>query len=52
MPGRVPPFRVSHVFFDVDGTLADFDAALRVRLQAACEVLSPAAGRRPCRDAC
>ncbi len=45
MPGRVPPFRVSHVFFDVDGTLVDFDAALRGGLQAAAEVLSEAIGR-------
>lgn len=45
MPGRLPPFRVSHVFFDVDGTLVDFDAALRAGLQAACEMLSEATGR-------
>ncbi|RLT37654.1 MAG: HAD family hydrolase [Chloroflexi bacterium] len=45
MPGRLPPFRVSHVFFDVDGTLVDFDAALRVGLQAAAEVLSDAIDR-------
>lgn len=45
MPGRPPPFRVSHVFFDVDGTLVDFDAALRAGLQAAAEVLSEAIGR-------
>lgn len=45
MPGRPPPFRVSHVFFDVDGTLVDFDAALRVGLQAAAEVLSDAIDR-------
>lgn len=45
MHGRPPPFRVSHVFFDVDGTLVDFDAALRAGLQAACEVLSGEIGR-------
>lgn len=45
MRGRPPPFRVSHVFFDVDGTLVDFDAALRAGLQAACEALSEATGR-------
>lgn len=45
MPGRPPPFRVSHVFFDVDGTLVDFDAALRNGLQAAAEVLSSAVDR-------
>lgn len=45
MPGRPPPFRVSHVFFDVDGTLVDFDAGLRAGLQAASEVLSEAADR-------
>lgn len=45
MLGRPPPFRVSHVFFDVDGTLVDFDAALRAGLQAASEVLSQAIDR-------
>ncbi len=45
MPRRPPPFRVSHVFFDVDGTLVDFDAALRKGLSAAAEVLSGAVGR-------
>ena len=45
MPGRPPPFRVSHVFFDVDGTLVDFDSALRAGLQAASEVLSFTIGR-------
>lgn len=45
MLGRPPPFRVSHVFFDVDGTLVDFDAALRAGLQAASEVLSEAVAR-------
>ncbi len=30
----VLPLRVSHVVFDVDGTLVDFDAALRVALDA------------------
>ncbi|TAJ16818.1 MAG: HAD family hydrolase [Dehalococcoidia bacterium] len=45
MPGRPPPFRVSHVFFDVDGTLVDFDAALRAGLRAASEVLSFTIGR-------
>lgn len=45
MAGRPPPFRVSHVFFDVDGTLVDFDAALRAGLRAASEVLSTSVGR-------
>lgn len=45
MTGRPPPFRVSHVFFDVDGTLVDFDAALRQGLEAAAEVLSEAVDR-------
>lgn len=45
MRGRPPPFRVSHVFFDVDGTLVDFDAALRAGLRAACDALSEATGR-------
>lgn len=44
MPGRPPPFRVSHVFFDVDGTLVDFDAALRAGLRAAAGMLSEATG--------
>lgn len=35
-----PPFRVSHVFFDVDGTLVDFRASLGVGLLAAAEYLS------------
>lgn len=45
MSVRPPPFRVSHVFFDVDGTLVDFDAALRAGLRAASEVLSFTIGR-------
>ena len=44
MPGRRPPFRVSHVFFDVDGTLVDFSAAMRAGIQAASTVLSEATG--------
>lgn len=35
-----PPFHVSHVFFDVDGTLVDFRASLAVGLYAAAEYLS------------
>ena len=35
-----PPFRVSHVFFDVDGTLVDFRASLGVGLIAAADYLS------------
>ncbi len=45
MPGRPPPFQVRHVFFDVDGTLVDFDSALRVGLEAAAGILSATAGR-------
>jgi len=45
MPGRPPPFRVTHVFFDVDGTLVDFDSALRAGLEAASGVLSSAVDR-------
>lgn len=40
-----PPFRVSHVFFDVDGTLVDFRASLDVGLLAAAEYLSERTGR-------
>lgn len=39
-----PPFRVSHVFFDVDGTLVDFRASLTVGLLAAAEYLSERSG--------
>ncbi len=31
----VPPFAVTHVLFDVDNTLVDFDVALRNALEAA-----------------
>ncbi len=34
------PFLVTHVFFDVDGTLVDFDASLRAGLEAAATYLS------------
>ncbi|MCK9495028.1 MAG: HAD family hydrolase [Dehalococcoidia bacterium] len=40
-----PPFRVSHVFFDVDGTLVDFRASLDAGLIVAAEVLSERTGR-------
>lgn len=35
-----PPFRVTHVIFDVDGTLVDFQTALRAALHAAAEAAS------------
>ncbi len=40
-----PPFRVSHVFFDVDGTLVDFRASLGVGLAAAAEYVAEVTGR-------
>ena len=36
----VPPFRVTHIVFDVDGTLVDFETALRAALVAAAEAAS------------
>jgi putative hydrolase of the HAD superfamily len=39
-----PPFRVSHVIFDVDGTLVDFAGAFRAAVDAAVAVASQAAG--------
>ena len=38
MPG--PPFRVTHIVFDVDGTLVDFETALQAALRAAAEAAS------------
>ncbi len=35
-----PPFRVTHIVFDVDGTLVDFESALRAALRAAAEAAS------------
>lgn len=35
-----PPFRVTHIVFDVDGTLVDFQTALRAALAAAAEAAS------------
>ena len=35
-----PPFRVTHIVFDVDGTLVDFQSALRAALRAAAEAAS------------
>jgi len=35
-----PPFRVTHVIFDVDGTLVDFHSALQAALRAAAEAAS------------
>jgi FMN phosphatase YigB (HAD superfamily) len=40
-----PPFRVSHVFFDVDGTLVDFRASLDAGLIAAAAHISELTGR-------
>ena len=46
MPGIArPPFRVSHVFFDVDGTLVDFRASLGAGLVAAAAHISEVTGR-------
>jgi putative hydrolase of the HAD superfamily len=39
-----PPFRVTHVVFDVDGTLVDFEASLRAGLEAASERIAQIAG--------
>jgi len=44
-PVTPPPFRVSHVFFDVDGTLVDFRASLGVGLIAGAEYISEVTGR-------
>lgn len=35
-----PPLRVTHIIFDVDGTLVDFQTALRAALRAAAEAAS------------
>lgn len=40
-----PPYRVSHVIFDVDGTLVDWDHSYAVALLAASEELSARLGR-------
>lgn len=39
-----PPFRVSHILLDVDGTLVDFDPALQAALRAAAELASEITG--------
>ncbi|MEX2372674.1 MAG: HAD family hydrolase [Dehalococcoidia bacterium] len=39
------PITVSHIFFDVDGTLVDFQSSLRAGLEAAAEVMSARLGR-------
>lgn len=39
-----PPFRVSHVLLDVDGTLIDFDQALQSALRATAELASEVTG--------
>lgn len=44
LPPR-PPFRVTHVLLDVDGTLVDFRASLQAGLLAAAECLSERTGR-------
>jgi len=45
-PGRQrEPHRVTHIFFDVDGTLVDFNASLRSALEAAAEYASQRLGR-------
>jgi len=36
----MPPFRVTHIVFDVDGTLVDFESALQAALRAAAEEAS------------
>ena len=38
--GQRPPFRVSHVLFDVDGTLVDYGLAIRAAFAAAAEAAS------------
>lgn len=43
--GRRPPFRVSHVVFDIDGTLIDFVGAHVAGLEAAARRTSEATGR-------
>lgn len=40
-----PPYAVTHIFFDVDGTLVDFEASLRAALEAAATYLSERTGR-------
>lgn len=40
-----PPFRVSHIVFDVDGTLVDFESALRAALEATADSASRYLGR-------
>ncbi|MFN8585868.1 MAG: HAD family hydrolase [Dehalococcoidia bacterium] len=40
-----PPFRVSHVVFDIDGTLVDFVAAYHAGMRAAAERASQVLGR-------
>jgi putative hydrolase of the HAD superfamily len=39
-----PPFRVSHVLLDVDGTLVDFESALQHALRSTAELASEVAG--------
>ena len=39
-----PPFRVSHVLLDVDGTLVDFDSALQQALRSTAELASEVTG--------
>ena len=39
------PYAVTHIFFDVDGTLVDFEASLRAGLEAAATFLSERTGK-------
>ena len=49
-PGSTPPFDVSHVFFDVDGTLVDFVGAMRTALASVAERASELTGTQITRD--
>lgn len=43
-PAHITPLRVSHIFFDIDGTLIDFMGALRVAMAAAAKAISARTG--------
>jgi len=44
-PASRAPYAITHIFFDVDGTLVDFRASLRAGLEAAATLLSERTGR-------
>ena len=50
LPGSTPPFEVSHVFFDVDGTLVDFVGAMWTALASVGERASQLTGTPITRD--